>query len=425
MMTSARGGSRQRRLSDIPAFPSCLREWAVEGAANAFVIVDLNAPDQPVVDVNAAFERVTGYSKDEVLQRNCRFLQGPGTDPAAVAQMREAIAARAETTVVLRNYRKDGSPFWNELYLSPIAAANGVVTHYVGVQTDVSARVRATELEVALAAEKQSSRLKDVFLATVSHELRTPLTAIAGYAELLGLGQLPPEQADDVAHLRRSAAHLLGLIDDVLLLTSLAAGREVLSQRPVAVRELVTSVIAAEGSAAEAKGLSLEATVPATLTAWSDTAVLRRVLRILIGNAVKFTNAGWVRTTARETAAGVEVVVEDSGPGIAPERLSQLFTSFQHREDGLARKHGGAGLGLAIARQLLDLHGGLLQVESRVGHGSRVTILLPGVPATRHQITGRDEPALREKAGAISRQQRQPRDVSAECRIKGMPTTNP
>jgi len=398
-MTSARGGSRQRRPETITALPDRLRERAVEGAANAFVIVDLNAPDQPVIDVNAAFERVTGYSKDDVLQRNCRFLQGPDTDPAAVAQMRNVIDARADTTVVLRNYRKDGSPFWSEISLTPIAGDDGVVTHYLGVQTDVSERVRATELEVALVAERQASRLKDTFLATISHELRTPLTAIAGYTELLGMGSLSPEQVDDVANVRRNAAHLLRLVDDVLLLTSLDAGREIATQRWVEVGESLKSVLAAEAGAAAAKGLSLEATVPDTLTAWSDPDALHWVLRALIGNAVKFTNAGWVRTTARETVTGVEVVVEDSGPGIAPECLSQVFTAFQHREDGMARKHGGAGLGLAIARRLIDLHGGSLQVESTLGQGSRFTVVLPAVPGTPYQTAGSDDPAPRENVG--------------------------
>jgi PAS domain S-box-containing protein len=352
----------------------------VAAAANAFVVADIAAPDAPVVDVNPAFEQMTGYGPDEVLGRNCRFLQGPGTDPETVHGLRHVIDARAETTAVLLNYRKDGTPFWNELYLAPMADESGDVRHYVGVQSDVTGRVRAAELEIALAAEREASRLKDEFLATMSHELRTPLTAITGYAELLGMdGGLAPTQADDIAQIAQSAGRLLGLIDDVLRLAELEAGRVALHRTALDLRDALAPAVAAAVSAAEAKGLELKADLPGDIQVYADPAALRQVVTTLVGNAVKFTEAGSIRVSALASDDEVEVVVSDSGPGIAPEVLPHIFAPFRQADGRRSRRHGGAGLGLAIADRLVRLHGEAIAVESEPGTGSTFTLRLPRV----------------------------------------------
>jgi len=357
-----------------------LRDRAVAAAANAFVVADIAAPDAPVVDVNPAFEQMTGYGPDEVLGRNCRFLQGPGTDPETVHRLRQVIDARAETTAVLLNYRKDGTPFWNELYLAPMADESGDVRHYVGVQSDVTGRVRAAELEIALAAEREASRLKDEFLATMSHELRTPLTAITGYAELLGMdGGLAPTQADDIAQIAQSAGRLLGLIDDVLRLAELEAGRVALHRTALDLRDALAPAVAAAVSAAEAKGLELKADLPGDIQVYADPAALRQVVTTLVGNAVKFTEAGSIRVSALASDDEVEVVVSDSGPGIAPEVLPHIFAPFRQADGRRSRRHGGAGLGLAIADRLVRLHGEAIAVESEPGTGSTFTLRLPRV----------------------------------------------
>lgn len=118
-----------------------IRDLAMAACANGIAIADMRMPDQPLIYVNPAFERLTGYSAEEILGRNCRFLQGEHRDQPGSRKIREAIAAGKEVMVILRNYRKDGSPFWNELHLSPVYNANGIITHFIGVQNDVSYKV--------------------------------------------------------------------------------------------------------------------------------------------------------------------------------------------------------------------------------------------------------------------------------------------
>ena len=354
-----------------------LRDRAVEAAANAFVVADLTLPDNPIVEVNSAFERTTGYAPAEVLGRNCRFLQGPGTDPAAVARIRAAVRARREATVTLLNYRRDGEPFWNELYLAPIPDATGAVTHFVGVQSDVTARVRAAELEAALAGEREAGRLKAEFLATMSHELRTPLTAIIGYAELLALGELVPEQAADLAAIADGGTRLLSMVDGVLRLADLEAGRVTLAPVATDLAVLVAEAARAAEPAARVKGLALRVETPPKLVVRADTDALRQALDALVDNAVRFTERGDIAISARTAAGGVEVAVADTGVGIAPGDLPVVFAAFRQAEGGATRRHGGAGMGLAIAKRLVELHGGTLAVASELGAGSTFTVRMP------------------------------------------------
>lgn len=355
------------------------RERAIEAAANAFVIADMSAPDQPIIDVNPAFTRMTGYNADDILGRNCRFLQGPDTDPRAVQSMRTAIDNHAEITLVLLNYRKDGSPFWNELYLSPMVTSSGAVTHYVGIQNDVSARVREAELRIALAAEQAANLLKGQFLSTMSHELRTPLTAITGYTDLLAMDSaLSPVQSSDVAEIARGAGRLLRLIEDVLQLAELTAGAPPLSHQWVDLGSITAAALANEKPVAVAKGLQLEAIAPVGIQALADPGALSRVLTALINNAVKFTASGSVRVRVRGTGDGVaEVEVADTGPGIPAAALPHIFAAFRQADGTSARRFGGAGLGLAIADQLMRLLGGMIRVETSTGAGSVFTVVLP------------------------------------------------
>ena len=163
-----------------------LRDRALKAIAQGILISDPAQPENPVIYANDAFERLTGYSRSEVKGRNCRFLQGPGTDPATIEELRAAIRERRDCAVEILNYRKDGTPFWNALAIAPVQDAYGRVTHFVGVQTDVTERKRfEEELRRAKESAEAASRSKSAFLANMSHELRTPLNAIMGYSEML------------------------------------------------------------------------------------------------------------------------------------------------------------------------------------------------------------------------------------------------
>ena len=148
-----------------------LRDRAIAAASNGIIIADPHQPDCPVIYVNPAFSAITGYAPQEVLGRNCRFLQGPGTDAEYVQQVREGVQSERECQVVLKNYKKDGTLFWNQLTISPVRDAAGDVTHFVGIQTDITARRRAEE-EARLGALRQQALLRDMFASVTEGRLR-------------------------------------------------------------------------------------------------------------------------------------------------------------------------------------------------------------------------------------------------------------
>jgi PAS domain S-box-containing protein len=358
-----------------------LRDTAIAAASSGIVITDPSLPDNPIVDANPAFFRMTGYRPAEVIGHNCRFLQGTETEPEAVDAIREGIRSGRDTTVTLLNYRKDRMPFWNELHIAPVRDDDGGITHFVAVQTDVTARVRAAELEAELAAERTANRLKDQFLATVSHELRTPMNGIIGHAHLLldGFsGPLAPEQTADIRQIAVSADRLLKLIDDILDLTGIDASMEEFDPAPIDIGQVVEAVRSVAAPQAAEKGLDLVVEAAGGLPAIeADAALLQRALLVLVDNAVKFTERGSVGIAARPAGDGIELEVEDTGPGIRPELLPRMFEGFRQADGSATRRHGGLGLGLAVAQRIATLHGGTVLASSEPGTGSRFTLRLP------------------------------------------------
>ncbi|RAK51439.1 response regulator [Phenylobacterium deserti] len=236
------------------------------------------------------------------------------------------------------------------------------------------------EARVALAKAKQAaeraSEAKSAFLASMSHELRTPLNAVLGYAQLLERARLAPEHLASVRTIHRSGVHLLSLITDLLDLSKIEAGKMELHPAPVSVRGAIAAVAEMIEVRAEEKGLAfnceVEDAVPEAVSA--DDKRLRQILLNLLSNAVKFTNEGRVSLRVglvertRETAR-LRFEVQDSGTGISENELEQIFRPFE-QVGGLEGREAGAGLGLAISRQLAGLMGATIQVQSRVGHGS-------------------------------------------------------
>jgi len=233
---------------------------------------------------------------------------------------------------------------------------------------------KGRQLEVA-------SRHKSQFLANMSHELRTPLNAILGYTELLqdGIyGQIPEKAQETMQRVDRSGRHLLALINDVLDLSKIEAGQLTLSLGDYSLKEVVQTVVAALEPLAAEKKLALTVTIAPDLPVGrGDDRRLSQVLLNLVGNAVKFTDAGEVRVDAKATDGTFLVSVFDTGPGIAAEDQARIFEEFQQADTSSTRKKGGTGLGLSIAKRILALHGGRLWVESALGKGSTFSFTLP------------------------------------------------
>jgi len=227
---------------------------------------------------------------------------------------------------------------------------------------------------------EDANRLKDEFLATVSHELRTPLTAMLGWVTMLRAGTLPPEKRERALEtIERNARVQAKLVEDLLDVSRIISGKLRLEVKPVDAAQTVEAVLESLRPAAQSKDVSLQATVAPDAVVLGDAARLQQIVWNLVSNAVKFTpKHGQVHTVVSRRDSSVVIEVSDSGQGIRPEFLPHVFERFRQEEGSTTRRHGGLGLGLAIVRQLVELHGGTVAVHSEgEGHGATFSVVLP------------------------------------------------
>lgn len=392
-----------RKLTEVQLH---LRNQAIEHSPWAISIADATLPDLPLIYINPAFERITGYSTLDAIGRNCRFLQRDDRQQTALDELRAALRAEQSCTVVLRNYRKDGTLFYNELSLAPIHDVNGQLTHYVGIGTDVTQRIEAEskiqtqnqelkQTNQALARARKeaedATRLKSQFLATMSHELRTPLNAIIGYTEiqLAGMtGDLTDEQRDYQERVLANAEHLLALINDVLDIAKIEAGRLEIVNKPFNLRNWVDEVVAQNRGLAEEKSLDfiydVDSRMPEVIV--GDPARIKQIVINLVSNGIKFTTTGYIKLAIRKHGRDAwKLVVSDSGVGIPSHMQETIFEEFRQVDSSSQRKQGGTGLGLSIVRKLCLMMGGNIRVQSALGKGSIFSIILPLTEQTHAQ----------------------------------------
>lgn len=337
-----------------------------------------------IIWVNHTFEKVTGYSLTEAV--GCtpgELLNGPETDMAVSDGIAAAIRAGQPHRAEILNYRKDGGQIWIETTIVPVLDDHDQVEMVVSIERDVTqSREHAQELARAKLAAEEGARAKSRFLATMSHEIRTPMNGVIGMADLLCEADLPAEYLGYVQTIRSSAEALLAILNDILDLSKLEAGKVALNPVDFSPETCLAGVVGLMRAPATAKGLSLDLSTSA-LPAWvhADDTRLRQVLLNIIGNAVKFTQTGGVRVTARASpvAQGHElrITVQDSGIGIPEDRLNHIFDPFAQADADTTRRFGGTGLGLSISRRLMEAMGGTIQVSSVPGRGSCFSICLP------------------------------------------------
>ncbi len=248
------------------------------------------------------------------------------------------------------------------------------------VGRDITARIAAEDQLVGARAQAEAANeAKSRFLATVSHEFRTPLNGILGMADLLSDTGLNAEQATYTEALRSSGEALLALIDGILDVAKVEAGKLELVEEPFDLVPLIETVTELMAPRAQAKGIELAAHVAPDLPARlvGDRDRLRQILLNLVGNAVKFTGCGGVGLSLRREGTGIEIVVADTGPGIPADRLELIFSEFEQFEAGAGERQSGTGLGLAIVRRLVGLMGGEVRAESQPGEGATFRLVLP------------------------------------------------
>ncbi|TME27328.1 MAG: HAMP domain-containing protein [Chloroflexi bacterium] len=238
-----------------------------------------------------------------------------------------------------------------------------------------------SELRVNNLQLERANRLKSEFLASVSHELRTPMNAIIGYTKLMldGLdGDLTAQQQTDLFRVAQAADNLLGLINGLLDLAKIEAGKMELNVEEVNMIEVAGEALELVRPHADEKGLAVRSSIPLSLpTVWADRARVRQVLANMLANAVKFTERGSVTVTAAAAEGWVTISVVDTGVGISPEAQAYVFDEFRQADSSTTRRYGGTGLGLAISKRLVTLHGGRIWVDSEVGRGSTFHFTLP------------------------------------------------
>jgi signal transduction histidine kinase len=279
-----------------------------------------------------------------------------------------------------RNRKKDGSCYWVDNRVVPTLDRRGRIARYTAICIDITSRKHAEEqLLHAKDAAEAASRAKTDFLAAMSHEIRTPMNGIIGCTDLLLETQLDFEQRDLAGTIRDSSHALLSVIDDVLDLARIEAGRVQVKSEPFAAKHVVSEVMNLLKPRALQKSLALrvewDATAP--ITALGDAGRFRQVLLNLGSNALKFTAAGHVTLRVSVANEMLRFAIQDSGIGIAESLQPQLFAKFVQADSSATRKHGGTGLGLVISKQLVELMGGMIGVESRLGHGSTFWFTLP------------------------------------------------
>ena len=366
---------------------------AVELAPVSIVITDLDAN---IEYVNAAFTRVTGFTAAEVVGQNPRMLQSGDTPREAYLDMWATLTRGAEWRGVFHNRKKSGEPYWEHAVVLPVVNGEGQIKNYLAIKEDITARRAAQQALTQLNADLErrvfertaelshAARAKDEFLATMSHELRTPLNAVLGFSEALQegvYGALSEPQHTALRKVEESGRHLLSLINDILDLSKVEAGKVSLDLAPVNVPDLCrASMQLVQGMARAKRQRAVLAVDDLSGALLADERRLKQILVNLLSNAVKFTpDAGEVGLEVGPTRDGesLQFTVWDTGIGISPEQVPQLFKPFVQLDSSLSRHHTGTGLGLSLVRGLCELHGGGVEVESVLGQGSRFTVRLP------------------------------------------------
>jgi PAS domain S-box-containing protein len=342
--------------------------------------------------VNNAATQMLGYSPNELIGQTLHALTHHTRADGSVFPADEcpiAVAMRHGDIYHMPDelfWRKDGRPVRVESTSTPIITEGGDIIGAVVSFRDIHLRMEAEEaLRYAKEEAEVASQAKSAFLANMSHELRTPLNAIIGYSEIIAEELHGNEQAslvEDLNRIRTAGHHLLSLINDILDLSKIEAGKMTLSLQEFDVAEVVNEVAATIHHLAQKNGNSLQVeSPPETGTFYSDQTRVRQVLLNLLSNAVKFTENGAVSLrVARENTADGEALrfeIADSGIGMTPEQVEMLFQDFTQADSSTTRKYGGTGLGLAISRRFCRMMGGDIAVASESGKGSIFNVTLP------------------------------------------------
>jgi len=391
----------------------------VEGVADyAIFMLDANGM---VATWNVGAERIKGYTAAQIVGKHFSVFY-PDEARASGWPDHELLVATEKGSFVDEGWRvrRDGSMFWANVTITALRDDDGRLIGFAKLTRDLTERRQAEAAEAAgrqrdelLQAERgarmeaqRATRMKDEFLATLSHELRTPLSAILGWTQVLrraGSSGKPVDLERAVDVIERNARAQVKLIDDLLDLSRIMAGKIRLDAQPIPLLDVVQAAVDSARPAAEAKNLRLAARLdPAASTVLGDSGRLQQVVWNLLTNAIKFTpDGGQVQIDVQRVGSRVELTVSDTGIGIPANFLPQVFDRFSQNDSSTTRAFGGLGLGLAICRQLVELHGGTIRAASAgEGQGASFVVDLPMAHVQLEAEAAQCEPPAAQPAPA-------------------------
>ena len=361
-----------------------IQSTALNAVANAIVITDISGNIQWI---NKAFTVLTGYSWEEVLGKSPRALNSGKQEPDFYKELWDTILDGKVWYGELINKRKDGSLYDEEMTITPLKDESGGIVRFIAVKNDISDRKKTEEeFKKAKKEAEDANKMKSEFLANMSHEIRTPLNSIVGFSNILKdklIGHsLYTEYLDNIM---LSSTMLLNLINDILDLSKVEAGKTVIDYHPVNLKNIVTEIKTVFQMKTVEKGVSLiinlSDDIPECLI--TDERYLRQILFNLIGNALKFTHQGSVEVQISIIEKGrnsskvdMKFIIKDTGIGIQEKDLTSIFEPFIQASKKDRNRYGGTGLGLSITKRLVELLGGTISVESEIDKGSVFSFFL-------------------------------------------------
>jgi len=351
----------------------------IEQSSSTIVISDLNGN---IEYVNPAFCETTGYSENEALGQNPRVMKSGLMDASIYNELWQTISSGNVWKGELHNKKKDGSLFWEWATITSIKNEKGKITNYIAIKEDITERKKMqTELIQAKEKAEESDRLKSAFLANMSHEIRTPLNSIIGFSELLGDPDFDQEQKDEfIRTIIENGNNLLVIISDIMDFSMLEARQMKIRQETISSQKLITEMQNHFSQKANKKGLEFrinKSTKSSDIQINSDSYRIKQIFNNLIGNALKFTNKGHIEIGYERYNQMVKFHIKDTGIGIDSSYHQSIFERFRQIDLAKTRKYGGNGLGLAISKNLVELLGGNIWVESEPDQYSNFFFTIP------------------------------------------------
>lgn len=359
-----------------------LLSHAIENSPNMMLITNTEG----IIEyVNPRFSKLTGYTSEEAIGQTPRILKSWETPPEFYTNLWQSLKSGHEWRGVIKDRCKDGSIFWASMVAAPVKDDDGNISHFISIHEDITEQKLNEERMLQARTQAEiANRAKSEIMANMSHELRTPLNAIIGFSATMNeqiFGPVGNEKYEEYAqYIHSSGAHLLEVINDILDVAAVEAGKLALHEDEVNLSETLEAALRIIASKAQDGDVTLKRVSQDTLPlVHADQRRIKQVFLNLLSNAVKFTPPGGEVTVDayREENGDLLLCFTDTGIGMNDNELAKAMTQFGQVDSSHARKHDGTGLGLPLTKGLVELHGGTITLQSKPGKGTKVSVTIP------------------------------------------------